>query len=559
MERSARWQWTVSFAFVAAVYALLVPPFELPDEPDHLAYVNFIAERGALPNQYKPSQAVLREGHQPPLYYALGALVVRLTQPDRRVDVRPVPHRPPDPAAPEQVPIFRHVDMPIFPTRADWMGFYLLRLLSVLMATLNVAVALRLFNRLWNPPSPYPSPPLRREERVQGVEGFTMSIQSTRPHDGNLHLAAILLVGLPQFAFISGGIINDNLANLLGTLTLYGLLRLIESPNALRLHAWVGLLLGLGLLTKKSLLALLMGWMLLIGWLLWRGKAVRRDVAKGALLALLVMIAVSGWWLIRNLMLYGDLLGNEMERRTLPALVQERSLFSRYFLASFWRVTLFSAIGIFGWMNVLLPLWVYALGTGLLFLALMGLVRGWREMSVGLRWGLVWVLLQVGGLVWYNLTYTQPQGRLLFPVLSMGLALIAYGLAQWLSTRWMRMALVGFALLAVLLHLISWWTLYAFYYPSARYQLMSLPSKGGLAALEAIAQIPPTQVREEEKIAAKEQGLQRVVGVSQPKQQGQPPHHAEGARDGGVQPAMQQPIERVEQRCQWETERAHRH
>jgi len=532
VERSARWQWTVSFAFVAAVYALLVPPFELPDEPDHLAYVNFIAERGALPNQYNPSQAVLREGHQPPLYYALGALVVRLTQPDWRVDVRPVPHRPPDPAAPEHIPIFRHVDMPIFPTRADWMGFYLLRLLSVLMATLNVAVALRLF-----------------EHALSGSPSW-------QPIS---HLAAILLVGLPQFAFISGGITNDNLANLLGTLTLYGLLRLIESPNVLRLHAWVGLMLGLGLLTKKSLLALLMGWMLLIGWLLWRGKAVRRDVAKGALLALLVMGAVSGWWLIRNLMLYGDLLGNEMERRTLPALVQERSLFSRYFLASFWRVTLFSAIGIFGWMNVLLPLSVYALGTGLLFLALMGLVRGWREMPVGLRWGLVWVLLQVGGLVWYNLTYTQPQGRLLFPVLSMGLALIAYGLAQWLSTRWMRMALVGFALLAVLLHLISWWTLYAFYYPPARYQLMSLPSKGGLAALEAIAQIPPTQVREEEKIATKEQGLQRVVGVSQPKQQGQTSHHAEGARDGGVQPAMQQPIERVEQRCQWETERAHRH
>jgi hypothetical protein len=493
--------WTVAFAFVAAVYALLVPPFELPDEPDHLAYVNFIAARGALPNQYNPAQAVLREGHQPPLYYALCAVVVRLTQPDQRVDVRPVPHRPPDPAAPEHIPIFRHVDIPIFPTRADWMGFYLLRLLSVLMATLNVAVALRLFDRLWNPPSPYPSPPVSRGERAQGVGwnppspypsppvsrgeraqgvgwnppspypsppvsrgeraqgvgGFTTPIQSTRTRDGNLHLAAILLVGLPQFAFISGGITNDNLANLLGTLTLYGLLRLIESPDALRLHAWVGLLLGLGLLTKKSLLALLMGWGLLIAWLLWRGVGSRRDVAKGALLALLVMVTVSGWWLIRNLMLYGDLLGSEMERRTLPELVQERSLFSRYFLASFWRVTLFSAIGIFGWMNVLLPLWVYALGTGLLFLALMGLVRGWRGMPIGLRWCLVWVFLQVGGLVWYNLTYTQPQGRLLFPVLSVGLALIAYGLAQWLSTRWRRMALVGFALLAALLHLISWW------------------------------------------------------------------------------------------------------
>jgi hypothetical protein len=495
------WGWTVAFAFVAAVYALLVPPFELPDEPDHLAYVNFIAARGALPNQYNPAQAVLREGHQPPLYYALCAVVVRLTQPDRRVDVRPVPHRPPDFVAPEHIPIFRHVDMPIFPTRADWMGFYLLRLLSVLMATLNVAVALRLFDRLWNPsspqqgveldpPSPHPSPPFQRGERGQGVGGFTTPIWFARRgefwadtqvfqgrHAGlPLHLAAILLVGLPQFAFISGGITNDNLANLLGTLTLYGLLRLIESPDALRWHAWVGLLLGLGLLTKKSLLALLMGWMLLMAWLLWRGARQRRYVAKGALIALLVMLAVSGWWLIRNLMLYGDLLGSEMERRTLPALVQEKSLFSRYFLASFWRVTLFSAIGIFGWMNVLLPLWVYALGTGLLFVALVGLVRGWSGMPLGLRWCWVWVLLQVAGLVWYNLTYSQPQGRLLFPVLSAGLALIAYGVAQWLPPPWMHRARWGFTLLAVGLHLLSWWTLYAFYYPPTRYPFVPSPS-----------------------------------------------------------------------------------
>jgi hypothetical protein len=484
------WGWTVAFAFVAAVYALLVPPFELPDEPDHLAYVNFIAARGALPNQYNPAQAVLREGHQPPLYYALCAVVVRLTQPDRRVDVRPVPHRPPDFVAPEHIPIFRHVDMPIFPTRADWMGFYLLRLLSVLMATLNVAIALRLFDRLWNPSSPRPSPPFLRGERGQGVGRFTTPIGFARRgefwadtqvfqgrHAGlPLHLAAILLVGLPQFAFISGGITNDNLANLLGTLTLYGLLRLIESPDALRWHAWVGLLLGLGLLTKKSLLALLMGWMLLMAWLLWRGARQRRYVAKGALIALLVMLAVSGWWLIRNLMLYGDLLGSEMERRTLPALVQEKSLFSRYFLASFWRVTLFSAIGIFGWMNVLLPLWVYALGTGLLFVALVGLVRGWSGMPLGLRWCWVWVLLQVAGLVWYNLTYSQPQGRLLFPVLSAGLALIAYGVAQWLPPPWMHRARWGFALLAVGLHLLSWWTLYAFYYPPTRYPFVPSPS-----------------------------------------------------------------------------------
>jgi len=427
------------FACIAAVYALLTPPFELPDEPDHLSYVNFLAERGELPNQYDAARAVLREGHQPPLYYALCAMLVRLNQPDRRVDVRPAPHRPPDPDAPEHIPIFRHVDTPIFPSEADRMGFYLLRLLSVLMATLNVAVALRLFERLLK-------------------------------DEGQTAMASWMLIGLPQFAFISGGITNDNLANLMGTLIVYGFVRLLESPESMRVHAGLGLALGLGLLAKKSLLALLIGWALLMGWCLWRGYGDRRRMAWGAVVTLALALALSGWWFARNALLYGDLLGSEMERRTLPELVSEKSLLSRYFLASFWRVTLFSSIGIFGWMNVLLPDWVYALCMLLLLLALVGLARGWRGISVGLRWSLLWVLLNVMGLVWYNLTYSQPQGRLLFPVLPVGLALAAYGLGQWIPPARTRPALLGLTAFAALLHLLSWWTIYAFYYPAERYR-----------------------------------------------------------------------------------------
>lgn len=284
-------------------------------------------------------------------------------------------------------------------------------------------------------------------------------------------VALLLLIGLPQFAFISGGITNDNLANLLATLCLYGFIRLIEKrdamPAPLWLHAGVGVALGLGLLTKKSLLVLLIGWLLLMSWLLWRAHGSRRQVLMGAALTLSLVALLSGWWFIRNAMLYGDPLGEEMERRTLTALVQERSLFSRYFLISFWRVTLFSAIGIFGWMNVLLPFWVYGLGVLTVLLGLFGLARGWRQTPIGIRWCLVWALLGVVGLVWYNLTYTQPQGRLLFPVLPAGLALIACGLTRWFAPSRLLAVLT---VLALLLHLISWWSLYAFYYPPERYQ-----------------------------------------------------------------------------------------
>src|ERR671933_10205 len=72
-------------AALAALSALLAPPFEAPDEPAHLAYVDFIATRAALPNQYGPDRPLTghgispTEGHQPPLYYAAAALLLRLT------------------------------------------------------------------------------------------------------------------------------------------------------------------------------------------------------------------------------------------------------------------------------------------------------------------------------------------------------------------------------------------------------------------------------------------------------------------------------------------------
>ena len=56
---------------------LLVPPATKSDETYHWAYATYVAQTGALPPYLSPDDATSREAHQPPLYYALAALLTR--------------------------------------------------------------------------------------------------------------------------------------------------------------------------------------------------------------------------------------------------------------------------------------------------------------------------------------------------------------------------------------------------------------------------------------------------------------------------------------------------
>jgi hypothetical protein len=59
------------FAAVAVTYALLVPPLQNADEMYHLHYAQLIANHAQLPG------ALFTEKQQPPLYYLIGALIIK--------------------------------------------------------------------------------------------------------------------------------------------------------------------------------------------------------------------------------------------------------------------------------------------------------------------------------------------------------------------------------------------------------------------------------------------------------------------------------------------------
>ena len=436
-----RWAAPALLAYTAAfgtAFALLVPPFEAPDEPAHLAYVDFIAARAEIPNQYGPDSPLTghglspTEGHQPPLYYAAAALLLRLTA---QAPCMPTPPTP-NPLHAWNGAGGTRIDVPMFqPAEAgarrsiDYPCLLLLRELSVLLGVLNVAAVLALAGHFFAGPW-----------RL---------------------MPALLVATLPQFLFAAGVVSNDGLANLLITLCLLVAVRLLspvqgskfkvqrdathavqsslgaDYATGLGPYVQLGLLVGLALLAKKTALFLLPGLVALIGYIAYRHRGDRGRLVSVVVLgaaALAVAAMVCGWWFVRNRVLYGDLLGSQMEKTTLAALVQEKGLRSPYFRGQFPREFFQSLVGTFGWMQIVLPAPVYRLYALLAGLAMAGIPLWLRSprfpptTPTKAAFAALFVLSCLGGILVYNLTYSQPQGRFLFPVIGPLAIFVAGGL-----------------------------------------------------------------------------------------------------------------------------------
>src|SRR6266536_355320 len=117
--------------------------------------------------------------------------------------------------------------------------------------------------------------------------------------------AAVLPVTLPGLSHIGSVVNNDNLLTLLTGGLLLVLAGVLGGDLRVRTGALVGLLLGLGLLTKG--LALVVPVPVAVGYLV-AGRRHRRRLLgglPGLAAAGAVSAAVGGWWWARNLLLYG--------------------------------------------------------------------------------------------------------------------------------------------------------------------------------------------------------------------------------------------------------------
>ncbi len=434
-----------AYGILGVSYGLATPPLESSDEYKHFPFVQYVQTEHRLPVLDHENPGLwLQEGAQPPLYYLLMAGAIT------GIDTRDLPEiHQLNPQAfignPNQLGnknlIIHDPEGEPFPWSGSVLAIYIIRAVSLLLGVGTILTTARLGHRLF-------------EARV-GL------------------FAAALTAFNPMFLFVSAAVNNDSLAILLGTLGLFLLVRLWQdAPDPSQ--AWwrylvLGLVLGLGVLTKLSLGGLLGLTGLSLAWLSWRTRNWRL-LFLGGMLVLGIFLLVSGVWLMRNWQLYGDLTGLNAfvavqgvrdATLTWAGWVSEFGTFYR----SFW--------GLFGGVNVAAPEFFYWLLNGAALLGIAGLIRWlWspaarKEFLQSGAWLLpAWVLVLLLLLIRWTMISPAFQGRLIFPALGAINILWALGLLAWFPAGWQRrVAFIfsGVLLLAALL--LPWITIrpaYAF-------------------------------------------------------------------------------------------------
>ncbi len=420
---------------IAAVYLLLAlgagvlnPLFEAPDEHWHYFTAQAIAQTGRLPRVEQPPDPWLgQEAAQPPLYYALAALLIApLDTAAARETVWPNPHvLMGDASAVTNLNAFVHGPWEAWPWRGYALAAHLLRLFSSLLGLGTLLC----------------------------ISGAARCLWPARPQRAVLAMAMVAF--LPQFVFTHSAVSNDALITFLSAAAIWQLLSLWRSGWQKRSLLLLGATIGLAILSKTAGLLLLA---FALGVLLLHARQRRAPMLRSALqLAAFVALPAllfSGWLLLRNWALYGDitaanqfvaLAGGDRAYSLSQVLAESSGLWSSFF-------------AMFGWFNVRAPGWVYCLWNGLVLLALAGAARRlWparrapaasppdRERLLIAAWLALWLVLVYAGLAAFMLRTPAAQGRLLFPALAPLALGLAYGLDAWPRARalWPLLALAA--------------------------------------------------------------------------------------------------------------------
>jgi hypothetical protein len=444
----------ILFALLSTTYSVVVPPFEASDELWHYPMVKYIADNWSLPVQNPADVGPWRqEGSQPPLYYILGALTTSWIDTSDMPQVRHLNPRVDNGIATPDGNVNLVVHQPereAFPWNGTVLAIHVVRFLSILMAATGVYLTYLIIRTV-----------------LPGEPAFALG-------------ATAIHAFTPMVVFIAGSANNDNLVVPLSSLALLILLRLLRRHDlpfrrAVGRYLLLGAVLGLAALTKASSLALT-----LLTALVVTVRAVRRqsrppedrsisgwtEFIVGGLATLLPLVAVAGWWYLRNLRLYGDLTGLNafieiLGKRDVPADLSQLWRERYSFMAGYW--------GNFGGLNVPMSPWAYRVlnagvvvaGLGLVAAPVMSRVRDTNvrasERSTGDARFRIWVpgfllciLWALGVLIpwiqWARVTWSS-QGRLIFAALPVWSMLLAVGFGGWLPRRWRRRVIGSFALL----------------------------------------------------------------------------------------------------------------
>jgi hypothetical protein len=418
----------VLYVTVAVLYGALIPIFESPDAGGHYAYIHELTEGRGFPIHGTPSGERVTgyvAGHAP-LYYALSAAASFWVQGD--VDYKEWArfnpfHAMGDADAPANKNRLIHTDAEAFPWRRTPLTVHIARLVSTGFGVLSVAATYGIVLELF---------PQRRWLALG---------------------AAALTAFNPMFIFTTARVSNDAAAAGFGPLTVWCAVRLAVRGFSRRGLALVGAVYGLAALSKLSCVALgpaialaLFLDVLRVGHYkvshLFRGDQLLRLLANVAVL-FGNTILVAGWWYVRNLILYGELMGvDAWISRTATVWPEPIGFFE---VVPFLKDMQISYWAMFGWFNIAGARWMYQIWWVLVGLAGVGLVfaltdqwssrRFPRPVQMGLLiLGLAFLL--IFGSVWrFIMIVPGAQGRYLMPVTAAISVFLVIGLDRFILNQ----------------------------------------------------------------------------------------------------------------------------
>ena len=448
-------------------WSLITPPFEVPDENAHYAYVQELAERGKLPH------SVQHEGFFSPaeddmlgtIYFY--EIVGRPNDPapfseieQREVEALERRHLRTTGngnafSATNNPPLFYLVQTVPYKLAGAAGGSVLdrlaaMRIVSVLMAAATILLVYLFLSEL------LPASPLAC-------------------------CAGTLVAALqPLFAFVSSGVNNDALLYLAATGVLWGIARGFKRGLTPGNGAILGGFVGFGLLTKLTLLGFVPAAAAAVAILLWRGfRRHQPGILGGAGWAVgLGALPITVYYVLNRFVWHrATVVGglgsgtsgigrhfNRLEELShiwqlfLPNLWMQPQ-FPTYF--PLWRTWFIGLVGRFGWLDYEFPLWLDDLALVLLIvvvaLAVVELVRRRRALLSRAAEAIVYLLVPVGlagviGVQSYNAVvgtgavFEQP--RYLLPLLGLYGALVALAVRGG-GRRWAPALAVALVVLAV--------------------------------------------------------------------------------------------------------------
>lgn len=415
---------------LAFAYAILVPPWESPDEPAHYLYVKQLAERARPPLQptVRQTQSFCRDyayissnyqWYQPAFGYLPAAVLYKMLN---LVAPRSLPHTIPplNPqfcSNPSTYPnLFTHTNR-IFDIWGNTWGLLVMRLYLALFGLLIIYVAYKIGYMC---------------DYTEGWLGI---------------VTAGWIAFLPQFTFVNASVRSDTLTNAIAALVLL-LCALMQQKtsfvNTNKLALGVGFLLGLGLLSKHTFVYIIP--IVLLTAILTNPHSPRTWFRMVVLVIFPAIILVAAYHLIfveaRIALVYTIATPSKMRMRP-----EQFNL--EYLTQALHDLLIGFFFGRFGWLNVTIPASWNRIAFGIWSIGLIiTLTQAWRQ-----RYNLkalpsiktvllfsITILFAVIGLL---LSVFRPGERHLYPTLAGWSFLGFWGWWQILSTRGKKIVTLG--------------------------------------------------------------------------------------------------------------------